>query len=88
MIIAFPPCTYLTVTGNKWFKPEYSDRFPTRKADRDAAIEFFMKFANADCPKIAIENPIGIMSSKWRKPDEIIQPWMFGDPYEKKLACG
>lgn len=86
MIIAFPPCTYLTVTGNKWFKPEYASRFPTRQDDRDAAIEFFMAFANADCPKIAIENPVGIMSTRWRRPDQIIQPWMFGDAYEKKTC--
>ena len=52
MIIAFPPCTYLTVTGNKWFKPEYRDRFPTREQDRKDAIEFFMAFANADCEQL------------------------------------
>ena len=86
MIIAFPPCTYLTVTGNKWFKPEYAERFPTRQADRNAAIEFFMAFANADCPKIAIENPVGIMSTIWRKPDQIIQPWQFGHG-ETKATC-
>ena len=86
MIIAFPPCTYLTVTGNKWFKPEYASRFPTRQSDRNAAIEFFMAFANADCPRIAIENPVGIMSSTWRKPSQIVQPWMFGDAYEKKTC--
>lgn len=86
MIVAFPPCTYLTVTGNKWFKPEYASRFPTRQSDRNAAIEFFMAFANADCPRIAIENPVGIMSSTWRKPSQIVQPWMFGDAYEKKTC--
>lgn len=86
MIIAFPPCTYLTVTGNKWFKPEYADRFPTRQQYRENAITFFMAFANCDCSRIAIENPVGIMSTKWRKPDQIIQPWMFGDAYEKKTC--
>lgn len=86
MIIAFPPCTYLTVTGNKWFKSEYSERFPTRNQDREAAILFFMRFVNAKCPRIAIENPIGIMSTKFRKPDQIIQPFWFGDN-QKKSTC-
>ena len=86
MIIAFPPCTYLTVTGNKWMKPEYSDRFPTRVQDRLDAIDFFMLFVNSSCPRVAIENPIGIMSTKYRKPDQIIQPYQFGDP-ERKSTC-
>ena len=86
MIIAFPPCTYLTVTGNKWFKPEYRDRFPTREQDRKDAIEFFMAFANADCERIAIENPVGIMSNVFRKPNQIIQPYQFGHT-ERKQTC-
>ena len=86
MIIAFPPCTYLTVTGNKWFKPEYASRFPTRQDDRASAIAFFMAFANADCPKIAIENPVGVMSTRWQKPSQIIQPYYFGHP-QKKTTC-
>lgn len=86
MIIAFPPCTYLTVTGNKWFKPEYKDRFPTREQDRLNAAEFFMKFANADCPRIAIENPVGVMSTIYRKPDQIIQPWQFKHEESKKTC--
>lgn len=86
MIIAHPPCTYLTCTGNKWFKPEYRDRFPTREDDRREAVAFVMAFANADCERIAIENPVGIMSTAWRKPDQIIHPWMFGDPFEKKTC--
>ena len=86
MIIAFPPCTYLTVTGNKWFKPEFKDRFPTREQDRKDAIDFFMLFANADCPRIAIENPVGIMSTIYRKPNQIIQPWQFGHEESKKTC--
>jgi len=87
VIIAFPPCTYLTVTGNRWFNVEkYGDKAIQRHKDRDAAISFFMMFANADCDHIAIENPIGIMSTVWRKPDQIIQPYMFGDPFEKKTC--
>lgn len=87
MIIAFPPCTYLTVTGNRWFNVErYGDKARQRHKDRAEAIKFFMAFANADCNKIAIENPIGIMSSEWRKPDQIINPYWFGDPFEKKTC--
>lgn len=86
MILAFPPCTYLTVTGNKWFKDEYKERFPTRQQDRQNAIKFFMLFANAACPRIAIENPIGIMSTVYRKPDQIIQPYEYGHQ-EKKSTC-
>lgn len=86
MIVAFPPCTYLTCTGNKWFKPEYSERFPTRQQDREDAIHFFMALANADCPRIAIENPVGIMSTHYRKPDQIIQPYHFGHD-QKKTTC-
>jgi hypothetical protein len=78
LMIAHPPCTYLTLTGNKWFKPEYAERFPTRHKDREDAVEFFMALANAPIPKIAIENPIGIMSSRYRKPNQIIQPWEYG----------
>lgn len=86
MIIAFPPCTFLTVTGNKWMKSEFKERFPTRQQDRKDAIDFFMKIANAKCNKIAIENPVGIMSSEYRKPDQIIQPFYFGDE-AKKTTC-
>tara|TARA_R110001606_G_scaffold252995_1_gene400746 strand:- start:42 stop:707 length:666 start_codon:yes stop_codon:yes gene_type:complete len=83
MMIAFPPCTYLTVTGNKWFNDEYKDRFPTRQQDRKEGIEFFLSIANAPIEKIAIENPVGIMSTKWRKADQVIQPYYFGDSAQK-----
>lgn len=87
MIIAFPPCTYLTVTGNRWFNYEkYGDKAIQRKLDRSDAIEFFMRIATADCDKIAIENPVGIMSTHWRKPDQIIHPYQFGDAYEKRTC--
>ena len=87
MIIAFPPCTYLTVTGNRWFNVErYGDKAVKRHADRDDAIKFFMKLAEADCERIAVENPVGIMSSAWRKPNQIINPFEFGDPFEKKTC--
>lgn len=87
MIIAFPPCTYLTVTGNRWFNVErYGEKARQRTKDREAAIEFLKVFAFAECDRIAIENPVGIMSSKWKKPDQIIHPYMFGDP-ARKATC-
>jgi hypothetical protein len=87
MILAFPPCTYLTVTGNRWFNVQrYGEKAVKRHQYREEAIKFFMMFANAECDHIAIENPVGIMSTVWRKPDQIIQPWQFGDPYEKKTC--
>lgn len=87
LIIAHPPCTYLTVTGNRWYNVErYGEKAIQRYRDREEAIEFFMAIAGADCEHIAIENPVGIMSSRWRKSDQIIEPWQFGDPYEKKTC--
>jgi hypothetical protein len=87
MIIAFPPCTYLTVTGNRWFNVErYGEKAIQRQKDREEAIKFFMAFANADCDRIAIENPIGVMSTAYRKPNQVIHPYMFGDP-ERKGTC-
>ena len=87
LIVAHPPCTYLTVTGNRWFNVErYGEKAIQRAKDREEAVEFFMVFANAKCKHICIENPVGCMSTRWRKSDQIIQPWMFGDEAEKKTA--
>lgn len=87
MIIAFPPCTYLTVAGNRWFDVEkYGEKAKNRWENRKKAMDFFMLFANSDCPKVAIENPVGIMSTHWRKPDQIIQPWQYGHG-ETKATC-
>lgn len=80
MIIAFPPCTDLAVSGAAWFEEKRKDGRQQR------SIEFFMMFANADCEKIAIENPVGIMSTKWRKPNQIINPWQFGHTEQKKTC--
>jgi hypothetical protein len=86
LMIAHPPCTYLTLTGNKWFKPEFAERFPNRHQQRQEAVDFFMDLANADIPKIAIENPIGVMSRIYRKPNQIVQPYEYG--YETtKATC-
>ena len=87
MIIAFPPCTYLTVTGNRWFNVErYGKKAIQRHKDRGDAIKFFMAFANADCDRIAVENPVGVMSSEWRKPDQIIHPYYFAE-YPDDVNC-
>lgn len=87
LIVAHPPCTYLTVTGNRWFNVDkYGEQAIQRLKERKAAIKFFMSFANAECDRICIENPVGIMSTRWRKPDQIVQPYMFGDAFEKKTC--
>jgi site-specific DNA-cytosine methylase len=80
IIIAFPPCTHLAVSGSKYFAQKIAD------GRQQQGIDFFMMFVNAPCDKIAIENPIGIMSSKYRKPDQIIQPYEFGHPESKKTC--
>lgn len=84
--IFHPPCTFLTITGNKWMKPEYKDRFPNREKDREDAVNLFMKIARCGIKKMCIENPVGIMSTRWRKPDQIIQPYQFGH-VEPKQTC-
>lgn len=87
LIIAHPPCTYLTVSGNRWFNVDlYKDKALQRLEQRKQAIEFFLLFTKTNCPLVAIENPIGIMSSVYRKPDQIIHPFMFGDPI-RKTTC-
>lgn len=87
LIIAHPPCTYLSTVGNRWLNVEkYGDKARQRLADREAAVEFFMKIAEAPCEHICIENPVGIMSTRWHKPDQIIQPYQFGDPFEKRTC--
>jgi hypothetical protein len=80
MMIAFPPCTDLAVSGAKWFEQKRADGRQQR------SIDFFLKLANAPIKYKAIENPIGIMSSVYRKPDQIIQPWQFGHG-ETKATC-
>lgn len=81
MIIAFPPCTHLCVSGARWFK-EGVKPIELQYEARD----FFMMFVNANCEKIAIENPVGKMSTYYRKPDQIINPFEFGHPEQKKTC--
>ena len=80
MIIAFPPCTDLAVSGAAWFEQKRKD------GRQQKSIDFFMLFANTDCERIAIENPVGIMSTVWRKPDQIVQPYEYGEPFSKKTC--
>lgn len=84
LLICHPPCTYLTVAGNRWFNIEkYGDKAVQRMKAREEAVNFFMQFINADCEHIAVENPVGIMSRRYRKPNQIIQPYQFGDRARK-----
>jgi len=81
MVIAFPPCTDLAVSGARWFKEKQVD------GRQQKSIDFFNLFTKLDhIPMVAIENPIGIMSTHYRKPDQIIQPWQYGHG-ETKAAC-
>jgi site-specific DNA-cytosine methylase len=86
LIIAFPPCTYLSVVGNSWFNPKYKDKFPDREKQRKQAILFFEFFTMLKTRKVCIENPVGIMSTLFRKPDQIIHPYYFGDPFKKRTC--
>ena len=87
MLIAHPPCTYLTVAANKLYNIEkYGDKAIKRLSDREYAIDFFMQFVYADCDRIAIENPVGVISTRYRKPDCIIQPYQFGHNV-RKTTC-
>ena len=87
LIVAHPPCTYLTVAANKLYNVErYGDKARERIKNREQAIKFFMEFVNADCEHIAIENPIGVISTRYRKPDQIIQPYEYGHPYRKSTC--
>ena len=80
LMIAFPPCTDLAVSGARHFERKIADGSQKR------SIDFFMSVINADIERIAVENPIGIMSGKYRKPNQIIQPWMFGDKAQKSTC--
>jgi hypothetical protein len=94
LMVAHPPCTYLAVSGARWFyNPNDSHlpmnertphpKYPNRKKDQEDAIEFFIKLMNVPIKHIAIENPIGVMSSVYEKPSQIVHPYMFGDEASK-----
>ena len=80
LMIAFPPCTDLAVSGARHFERKIAD------GSQQRSIDFFMSVINADVDKIAVENPIGIMSKRYRKPNQIVQPWMFGDKAQKSTC--
>lgn len=77
LLIAFPPCTHLSRAGARWWPAKIAD------GRQQEALDFVQLLANANVPQIAIENPVGKLSSAWRPPDQTIQPWMFGDPWVK-----
>lgn len=77
MMIAFPPCTDLACSGSRHFARKRAD------GSQEKSKNFFLAFTVANCPRIVIENPVGIMSTCYRKPDQIVQPWQFGDNYQK-----
>lgn len=84
LLIAHPPCTYLTVAGNRWFNVDkYGEKAISRMKERENAVQFFMAFIEAGVEKVAVENPVGYMSSHYRKPDCIIQPFQFGERARK-----
>lgn len=94
MMIAHPPCTYLSVSGARWYyHPDDKDlptkerrphpKFPDRAIHREEAVEFFIKLLESPINKIAVENPVGIISTRYKKPEQIVHPWMFGDEASK-----
>ena len=97
LVIAHPPCTYLAVSGARWYyhpddkklpieQRRPHPKYPNRAKDREEAVNFFMELYNSGVKRIAIENPVGIMSTRFRKADQIIEPWMFGDEASKKTC--
>lgn len=88
MIISFPPCTYLTFAGNQMLSEHLRTfhQISIRKNQRLLAAQFFLEFTKADCERIAIENPVGYMNSYYRKPDQIIHPYFFGDNALKRTC--
>lgn len=90
LMIAHPPCTYLTIAAEWAYKDVQTKRIKpgtligaARRQAREEAIAFVMMLANADIPRIAIENPVGVLSSRWRKPSQTVQPWQFGHDASK-----
>jgi len=86
LMIAHPPCTYLAVSGNRWLYNKDGSKNTERWANRKLALEFVQKLMDAPIEKIAIENPISVISSQIRKPDQIVHPYMFGDKASKSTC--
>lgn len=86
MMIAHPPCTYLAVSGARWMYNKDGSVNEERHKNQQEALDFVQKLMDAPIEKIAVENPISVISSRIRKPDQIIQPWMFGDEASKNTC--
>lgn len=87
LMIAHPPCTKLSSVGNAYLSEEkYGDKAIERKILREYAFNFFMEFTKTNIPQVCIENPTGYVNTHWRKPDQIIHPYFFGDPYKKRTC--
>ena len=97
LMVAHPPCTFLASSGVQWLShPEDKDlafdvrrphpKYPTRRQDMLDSIEFVKALFNSNVNKVAIENPIGVLSTRWKKPDQVIQPYMFGDEATKSTC--
>lgn len=80
LVIAFPPCTHLAASGARWFAEKIAD------GRQQAAIDFFVQFVNCNAPRVAIENPVGVMSRAYRKPDQVVQPWQYGHSAIKRTC--
>ena len=86
MMIAHPPCTFLAVSGARWLYNKDGSKNEQRYKDQAEALDFVQKLMDAPIDKIAIENPISVISSKIKKPNQIVQPWMFGDKAQKSTC--
>lgn len=88
MIIAFPPCTYLTNAGSRHFSTKWNteEQIAKRKLLRKDAFEFFVAIANSKCEKIVIENPVGYVNTYYKKPSQIVHPYYFGEPFKKRTC--
>ena len=86
MMIAHPPCTYLAISANRWLYNKDGSKNEDRWKNRSEALDFVQLLMDAPIDKIAIENPVSVISSQIRKPDQIVQPWMFGDEASKKTC--
>lgn len=86
LMIAHPPCTYLTFAGNKWFAERYKDRFPNRLKKQKEALEFVRQLLIAPIKRICLENPYGVISCDLKKHDQVIHPYYFGDPSRKRTC--
>ena len=86
LMVAHPPCTYLAVSGARWMYNKDGSRNEERWKNQQDALDFVRSLLEAPIDYIALENPVSVISSNIRKPDQIIQPYMFGEPYEKKTC--